>query len=79
MLSRKATRFIFSFPIQLLVLLIKKNHMLLIYWLLLFYMVLGDLNSRFGTPYLFLDPEYMGHVGFRSFFIMGFATVHLTA
>ncbi|CAN5535553.1 hypothetical protein BH11BAC1_BH11BAC1_06380 [soil metagenome] len=74
MLSRKATRFIFSFPIQLLVLLIKKNHMLLLYWSLLFYMVLGDLKSRFGTPYLFLDPEYMGHVGLRSFFIMGFTT-----
>ncbi len=74
MLSKKATRFIFSFPIQLLVLLIKKNHMLLLYWLLLFYMVLGDLKSRFGTPYLFLDPEYMGHVGLRSFFIMGFTT-----
>lgn len=74
MLSRKATRFIFSFPVQLLVLLIKKNHMLLLYWSLLFYMVLGDLKSRFGTPYLFLDPEYMGHVGFRSFFIMGFTT-----
>ena len=74
MLSRKATRFIFSFPIQLLVLLFKKNHMLLLYWLLLFYMVLGDLKSRFGTPYLFLDPEYMGHVGLRSFFIMGFTT-----
>lgn len=74
MLSKKATRFIFSFPIQLLVLLVKKNHMLLTYWLLLFYMVLGDLKSRFGTPYLFLDPEYMGHVGLRSFFIMGFTT-----
>jgi hypothetical protein len=74
MLSRKATRFIFSFPFQLLTLLVKKNHMLLLYWSLLFYMVLGDLKSRFGTPYLFLDPEYMGHVGFRSFFIMGFTT-----
>jgi len=74
MQKRKATRFIFSFPIQLLVLLIKKNHMLMLYWLLLFYMVLGDLKSRFGTPYLFLDPEYMGHVGIRSFFIMGFTT-----
>ena len=48
--------------------------MLLLYWSLLFYMVLGNLKSRFGTPYLFLDPEYMGHVGLRSFFIMGFTT-----
>ena len=74
MFSRKTSRIIFSFPIQLLVLLVKKNHMLLVYWSFLFYFILGDFKSRFGTPYLFLDPEYMGHVGLRSFFIMGFTT-----
>lgn len=30
---RKAfTRFIYSFPIQLLVVMLKKNHLLLLYW-----------------------------------------------
>lgn len=67
-------RFIFSFPIQLLMLLLKKNHVLLIYWIILFGFVTGLFGSRFGVPYLFLDPEYIGTVGFKSFFIMGFAT-----
>jgi hypothetical protein len=75
MLSRlSVTRFIFSFPVQLVVVLIKKNHILLLYWLILFGFVSGFLSQRFGIPYLFLDPEYLGRVGFRSFFLMGCAT-----
>src|SRR5258708_6998572 len=74
MWSRLAIRqFIFSFPVQLLMLLIKKNHVLLLYWLVLFGFVTGWLSQRFGVPYLFVDPEYLGSVNFRSFFIMGFA------
>src|SRR4051812_27377244 len=66
-------RFIFSFPIQLVVVLLKSNQVLLLYWIILFEWLLGGLSQRFGIPFLFLDPEYMGVVGFRSFFIMGFA------
>ncbi|MBK5284082.1 MAG: hypothetical protein JJE25_01655, partial [Bacteroidia bacterium] len=65
------TRFIFSFPIQLFVILIKKNQILLIYWLLLFGFVTGNIAGQFGIPYLFLDPEYLGTVGWWSFFIIG--------
>lgn len=57
-----------------MMLLIKKNHLLLLYWFILFGFVTGWLSQRFGIPYLFLDPEYLGEVNFRSFFIMGFAT-----
>ncbi len=75
MWSRLSTnRFIYSFPIQLLMVLIKKNHVLAMYWLVLFGFVTGWLSPRFGIPYLFLDPEYIGAVGFQSFIIMGFAT-----
>jgi hypothetical protein len=75
MFSRQGvSRFIYSFPVQLVVVLIKKNHILLLYWLILFGFVTGYLSRRFGIPYLFLDPEYMGKVGFRSFMLMGFAT-----
>jgi hypothetical protein len=75
MFSRLSVRqFIFSFPVQLVVVLIKKNHILLLYWLILFGFVTGYLSQRFGIPYLFLDPEYMGRVGFRSFFLVGCAT-----
>jgi len=68
------SRFIYSFPIQMLMVLIKKNHMLLLYWFILFGFITGWLSQRFGIPFLFLDPEYIGEVSFRSFFIMGFAT-----
>ena len=68
------TRFFYSFPIQLVVVLLKKNQILLIYWLFLFGWITNSFTKTFGIPYLFLDPEYMGTVGFTSFFIMGFTT-----
>src|SRR4051794_11020576 len=69
---RLSKRFFYSFPIQLVIVLLKANQILLLYWLILFEWVLGNLSQRFGIPFLFLDPEYMSEVGFRSFFIMGF-------
>lgn len=65
------TRFVFSFPIQLFVVLLKKNQLLLVYWILLFGCVTGNIASRLGIHYLFLDPEYSGSVGWWSFFIIG--------
>ncbi len=74
MWSHKAyTRFFYSFPIQLVIVLLKKNHLLLLYWIILFGWITNSTSKTFGIPYLFLDPEYMGSVGFSSFFIMGFA------
>ncbi len=43
----------------------------MLFWLLLFGFITQTIASRFGIPYLFLDPEYMGHVGYMAFFIMG--------
>lgn len=63
----------YSFPAQLAVMLLKKNQLLLIYWLLLIGFVTSTIGNRFGIPYLFLDAEYMGIVGFLSFFITGLA------
>ncbi len=63
----------YSFPAQLAVMLLKKNQLLLIYWLLLIGFVTSIIGNRFGIPYLFLDAEYMGTVGFISFFITGLA------
>ncbi|REJ83517.1 MAG: patatin-like phospholipase family protein [Bacteroidetes bacterium] len=68
------TRFFYSFPIQLVIVLLKKNQVLLIYWIFLFGWITNSFSKTFGIPYLFLDPEYMGTVGFTAFFIMGFAT-----
>lgn len=63
----------YSFPAQLAVMLVKKNQLLLIYWLFLIGFVTSTVGNRFGIPYLFLDAEYMGEVGFLSFFITGLA------
>jgi hypothetical protein len=72
--SKAFTRFFYSFPIQLVIVLLKKNQILLIYWVFLFGWITDSFSKTFGIPYLFLDPEYMGSVGFSSFFIMGFTT-----
>ncbi|MBK9412986.1 MAG: patatin-like phospholipase family protein [Bacteroidetes bacterium] len=72
--SKVRQRFFYSFPIQLLIVLLKKNHLLLLYWIILFGWVTNSSSQTFGIPYLFLDPEYMGSVGFTSFLIIGFAT-----
>jgi len=61
----------YSFPIQLFFLQLKKNHGLLLIWLLLFLAVTGNIGRVFGIPYLFLDPEYLGSTGFLSFFVVG--------
>jgi hypothetical protein len=73
--SKKALqRLYFSFPVQLVVLLFKKNQIMLLYWLVLFGWVTNSMSKTFGIPFLFLDPEYRGEVGLLSFFITGFST-----
>ncbi|MEO8590759.1 MAG: hypothetical protein ABI432_15395 [Flavobacteriales bacterium] len=68
--SRRITYF---FPFQLLLLHLKKNHMLMLAWLLLFGFVTESLGVKYGVPYLFLYPEYFGKVDFLSHAITGFA------
>ncbi len=63
----------YSFPIQLVVLHIKNNHLFLLFWVLLGAMATGAIGKTYGTKYLFLNPEYLGHVSFYSFFILGMA------
>ncbi|MFM2189997.1 MAG: hypothetical protein RL491_383, partial [Bacteroidota bacterium] len=50
---------------------IKKNHLMMVLWILLLGFVIQALAGRFGIPYLFLDPEYLGNVDALSFFITG--------
>ncbi len=66
-------RVVYFFPIQLLLLHLKKNHLLLFAWVLLFAYVTESLGVKYGVPYLFLFPEYFGKVGFLSHAITGFA------
>jgi len=64
-------KFFYSFPVQLLVNNFKKNQVLLLCWLILFFVVTGNFGKLLGIPYLFLDPEYINKVDFWSFFIIG--------
>ncbi|HCW08049.1 MAG TPA: phospholipase [Cytophagales bacterium] len=52
--------------------------MLMICWIILFAMITGNFGKYLGIPYLFLDPEYLNHVGFTSFLIMGLLTAGFT-
>ncbi len=66
-------RVLYFFPLQLLLLHLKKNHLLLLVWLLLFGFITRTLGVKYGVPNLFLFPEYGGHVGFLSYAMIGFS------
>jgi hypothetical protein len=68
----------YSFPVQLLLNNLKRNHVLLLCWIILFAMITGSFGTYLGIPYLFLDPEYLNKVNFTSFFIMGLCTAAFT-
>lgn len=66
-------RIVFFFPVQLVLVQIKKNPILILFWLILTGFVTGRLAAKYGISLLFVDPEYLGEVGFFSFFVVGFA------
>lgn len=61
------------FPLQLLILHVKKHQIILLFWLILFLSITDHFGNEFGINYLFLDPEYLGEVNYLSFAILGFA------
>ena len=77
--------FYYSFPVQLLINHLKRNHLLLFCWFILFLVVTENIGRYLGIPFLYLDPEYLDNVSFTSFFIMGFVIAgfsiafHITA
>lgn len=76
--NRLINNFLYSFPIQLLLNNLKRNQILVLFWIVLFAMVTGNLGRYMGIPYLFLDPEYLNRVNFTSFFIVGLTTAGFT-
>ncbi len=76
-MSKSSTSFlvqlVYFFPLQLLFVHIKKNQQLLLFWFMLFLTITGNLGLKYGIPYLFLAPEYLGELSFMSYFIVGFA------
>ncbi|MCG8326680.1 MAG: hypothetical protein MI974_03290 [Chitinophagales bacterium] len=63
----------YSFPVQLIVLHLRSNHLLLAIWIGFVLLMSGIVARKFGFQYLMLDPEYLGAVSFWSFFIQGIA------
>ncbi len=66
-------RVVFFFPIQLLLAHLKRSHVLIVFWLLLFGLTSGQLASKYGIPHLVLYPEYLGTSNFLSHIILGLA------
>lgn len=63
----------YSFPVQLVLLHIKKFQLLLIFWVVLFAAVNGGFMASFGVDSLYLAPEYLGDVNAMSTAIVGLA------
>ena len=63
----------YSFPVQLLIVHLRSNHLLIGTWILFALLLSGSLGRKYGFQYLFLDPEYLGQVNFWSFFFVGLA------
>ena len=64
-------KIVYSFPIQLLTLHLKKNLFLVALWVLLAMIVLQQFGTVLGIPFLFLDPEYLNQVSWQGFFLVG--------
>ncbi|MFC5192530.1 patatin-like phospholipase family protein [Algoriphagus aquatilis] len=71
-------RILYSFPVQLLLLHLRKNLALLLIWGLLILIVSENFGVVLGIPFLFLDPEYLHEVSWLSFFLMGIGLAMFT-
>lgn len=72
-IKQKLERIFYFFPLQLLWVQLKKNHIILLFWFILFGYVTGILAEKYGVSYLFLYPEYLDEVNWVSHLILGFS------
>jgi hypothetical protein len=61
----------YAFPIQLVLLQLRSHLLLVGIWVVPTLIISGALGRKLGLWLLFLDPEYLGRVGFWSFFFIG--------
>ena len=73
-MMRTLKAFYCFFPVQLLLLHLRKFQVLLIFWLILFSTLNGGFMRSYGAAALFLSPEYLGDVSPASAAIVGMAT-----
>lgn len=69
---------IYSFPIQLVFHLTRRNLSLVLLWILFVATISGGIGRVYGVHYLYLDPEYINRVNFWSFFLVGLAFGNFT-
>jgi hypothetical protein len=72
-IKQRFRRTILFFPIQLVWVNLKKNHFMILIWLFLFGIITSKVLVKYGIPALFLYPEYLNEVDFKSHLILGFA------
>lgn len=66
-------KLIYFLPTQLFLTNLKRNHIILILWIILFSVVNQSLFVKYGIPNLFLAPEYLNELSFWSYGILGFS------
>ncbi len=66
-------QFYYAFPVRLLALHFRNHVVLIGLWIFLGLLMTGVIGRFFGMHYLMLTPEYLGKVGFWSFFLTGAA------
>jgi hypothetical protein len=70
-MRRILRRIYFFMPVQLVLLHLRKYRLLLVFWLILYFTITGNLAAHFGASTLFLAPEYLGRINFTSMFLLG--------
>ena len=71
---RKLLEVYYFFPVRLFLESLRRNHALLLLWLILFLFLFKAVGYTYGIHSLFLTPEYLGSVNALSFLILGFTT-----
>ena len=66
-------KIIYFLPTQLLLTNLKRNHIILVLWLILFGIVDQNLFVKYGISNLFLAPEYLNKLSFWAYAIFGFS------
>jgi hypothetical protein len=61
----------YSLPAQLLVMQVRYQKYVLACWIFFFLATTNNFGEMLGVPYLFLEPEYLGHISFTSMFLLG--------
>ena len=73
MYKKAFQRFWYSFPVQLLLLHLRRHQFMLLPFLLFILIATRNFGVHYGVDSLLLDPEYLGRVTWLSYFIIGFS------